>query len=62
MNLIIISLTILGAAGIVLLVKYELFDDTRNPFWARTLAIVLMFGGYVGVLALILSLFGIPLS
>ena len=62
MKLFIISLAVLGAASIILLVKYELFDDSRTPLWARMLAIIFMFGGYVGVLALIMSLFGIPLS
>ena len=62
MNLIIISLAIIGAIAVVYSITYELLCVHSNPLWARALATVLMLGGYVGFVALIMFLLRIPLS
>ena len=62
MNLIIISLALIGALGVVYSIVYDLLCVHSNPLWSRALAIILMLGGYVGVVALIMVLLKIPLS
>ena len=62
MNLIIISLALIGAAVVVYSIAHELLCVHSNPLWARALATLLMLGGYVGFVALIMLLIGIPLS
>ena len=62
MNLIIISLAIIGALAVVYSIVYTLVNIHTSPLWARALAIVLLLGGYVGVVALIMFLIKIPLS
>lgn len=62
MNLIIISLAIIGIIAVVFSIAHELLCVNDNPLWARALAIVLMLGGYVGFIALIMLLCGMPLS
>ena len=62
MNLVIISLAIMGAIAVAFSIANELLCVHNNPLWARALAIILMLGGYLGVVALIMLLCGMPLS
>ena len=62
MNLIIISLAILGALGVIYSFVDALVNVHTGPLWARILSIIILLGGYVGVVALIMLLFKIPLS
>ena len=62
MNLIIISLVIRGAIAVVYSIVYTLVNDHTGPLLARILSIIILLGGYVGVVALIMLLFKIPLS
>ena len=62
MNLIIISLALIGAIAVVYSITYELLCVHNNPLWARALATFLMLGVYVGFIALIMSLLKMPLS
>ena len=62
MNLIIISIFIIGVLSVAYAIVYTLVNVHTSALWARALAIVLMLGGYVGVVALIMLLIGIPLS
>ena len=62
MNLIIVSLTIMGALVVVYSVVHTLVNVHTSALWARILSIVLILGGYVGVVALIMLLLKIPLS
>ena len=62
MNLIIVSLTIMGALVVVYSVVHTLVNVHTSALWARILSIVLILGGYVGVVALTMLLLGIPIS
>ena len=62
MNLIIISLALIGAAMVVFSIVYTLVNVHTSALWVRILALILMLGGYVGIVALIMFLCGIPLS
>ena len=62
MNLIIISLAIIGAIAVAYSIIYTLVNVHTSALWARILSIVLLLGGYVGVVALIMFLLKIPLS
>ena len=62
MNLIIVSLTILGALAFVYSVVYTLVHVQDVALWARILSMIILFGVYVGVVALIMFLLRIPLS
>ena len=62
MNLIIISLALIGASAAVYSIVYTLVNVHTSALWARILATALMLGGYVGVVALIMLLLGMPLS
>ena len=62
MNLIIISLALIGALGVIYSIIYTLLYVRNSALWARILSIVLLLGGYVGVVALIMFLLKIPLS
>ena len=62
MNLIIISLAILGAIAVVYFIAYMLVNVHTGPLWARILSITILLGGYVDVVALIMLLIKIPLS
>ena len=62
MNLIIISLALIGAATVVFSIVYTLVNVHTSALWVRILALILMLGGYVGIVALIMFLFGMPLS
>ena len=62
MNLIIISLAIIGALAVVYSVAYTLANDHASALWARILSMIVLLGGYVGVVALIMILLRIPIS
>ena len=62
MNLIIISLALIGALAVVYSVVYILSHVQDVALWARILSMVLLLGAYVGVVALIMILLRIPLS
>ena len=62
MNLIIISIFIMGVLSVAYAVVYTLVNVHTSPLWARISALILLLGGYVGVVALIMLLLGTPLS
>ena len=62
MNLIIISLAILGALGVIYSFVDALVNVHNSALWARILSILLVLGGYVGLVALIMFLLRMPLS
>lgn len=62
MNLIIISLELIGVLAVAYSVIYTLLYVNDSALWERILSIILLLGGYVGVVALIMILLGIPLS
>ena len=62
MNLIIVSLALIGASAVVYSIVYTLVNVHTSALWARIIAMLLLIGGYVGVVALIMLLLKIPLS
>lgn len=62
MNLIIISLALIGAIAVVYSIVYTLVNVHTSALWARILALFLLLGGYVGIIALIMFLLKIPLA
>lgn len=62
MNLIVISIFIMGVLAIAYSVVYMLVYEHNSALWARIIALIVFFGGYVGVIALIMLLLKIPLS
>ena len=62
MNLIIISLALIGALVVIYSVVYTLVNIHNIALWARISAMLLLLGGYVGVVALIMLLLKIPIS
>ena len=62
MNLIIISLGLIGALVVVYSVVYTLVDVHTSALWERILSIFLLLGGSVGFVALIMIILRIPLS
>ena len=62
MNLIIISLELIGVLAVAYSVIYTLLYANDSALWERIIVMLLLIGGYVGVVALIMLLFGIPLS
>ena len=62
MNLIIISLAIIGASAVVCSISYTLEYVHSSALWARIFSMILLLGGYVGVIALIMLFLKIPLS
>ena len=62
MNLITISLAIIGALVVIYSVVYTLVNIHNIALWARISAMLLLLGGYVGVVALIMLLLKIPIS
>ena len=62
MNLIIISLALIGALVVVYSAVYTLVNVHYSALWARISAMLLLLGGYIGVVALIMLLLKIPLS
>ena len=62
MNLIIISFALTGILVVAYSVIYTLLYVKDSALWVRILAMILLFGGYVGVVALAMLLLGIPFS
>ena len=62
MNLIFISLATIGVFVIAYSIMYALVIDNDTALWARVLMLLIMFGGYAGVVALTMLLLGMPLS
>ena len=62
MNLIIIALALLGVFVVAYAIIYALICDNGTPLLARILSITILLGGYVGIIALTMLLFKIPLS
>lgn len=62
MNLIIISLALIGAITVVFSIVYTLVNVHTSALWVRILALILMLGGYVGIVALIMLLLRMPLA
>ena len=62
MNLIIISFALTGVLMVAYSVIYTLLYADDSALWERIIVMLLLIGGYVGVVALIMLLFGIPLS
>ena len=62
MNLIIISLALIGALVLAYSIVDTLANDHAIALWARILSIILLLGGCIGFVALIMLLLGIPIS
>ena len=62
MNLIITSLAILGAFVVANAIIYALICDNSVTLPMRILSLVIIIGGYAGVVALTMLLLGIPIS
>ena len=62
MNLAIVSLAIMGALVTVYAIIYTLTCDMPVTLPRRIFPLALLLGGYVGVVALIMLLLGIPIS
>lgn len=62
MNLIIISLAIIGVFVVAYSIVCALVCDNDTAWWVRVLMLLILFGGYAGVVALTMLLLGIPLS
>ena len=62
MNLIIISLATIGVFTVAYSIVYALVSDNDTAWWVRVLMLLILFGGYAGVVALTMLLLGIPLS
>ena len=62
MNLIIISIFIIGVLSVAYAIVYTLVNIHTIALWARIIATLLLLGGYVGGVALIMVLLGIPIS
>ena len=62
MNLIIISLATIGVFVVAYSIVYALVCDNDTALWVRVLMLLILFGGYAGVVALTMLLLGIPIS
>ena len=62
MNLIIISIFIMGVLAVAYAVVYMLVYERNSALWVRIIALIVFFGGYVGLIAIFMLLIGIPLS
>ena len=62
MNLIITSLAILGVLVVAYAIIYALICDNSVTLPMRILSLVIIIGGYAGVVALTMLLLGIPIS
>ena len=62
MNLIIIALSLLGILVVAYAIVYALIfcDDVTLP--VRILLLIIIIGGYAGIIALTMLLLGIPIS
>lgn len=62
MNLIITSLAILGVLVVAYAIIYALICDNSVTLPTRILSLVILIGGYAGIIALTMILLGIPIS
>ena len=62
MNLIITSLAILGVLVVAYAIIYALICDNSVTLPTRILSLVIIIGGYAGIIALTMILLGIPIS
>ena len=62
MNLIITSLAILGVLVVAYAIIYALICDNSVTLPMRILSLVIIIGGYAGIIALTMLLLGIPIS
>ena len=62
MNLIIISLAILGILVVAYAIIYALTCDDTFTLPVRILSLIIIIGGYAGIIALTMLLLGIPIS
>lgn len=62
MNLIVTSLAILGVFVIAYAIVYALICDDSVTLPVRILSLIILIGGYAGIIALTMLLLGIPIS
>ena len=62
MNLIVISLAILGVLVVAYAIIYALICDNSVTLPMRILSLIILIGGYAGIIALTMLLLGIPIS
>ena len=62
MNLIVTSLAILGVFVVTYAIIYALICDKSVTLPMRILSLIIIIGGYAGIIALTMHLIGIPLS
>ena len=62
MNLIITSLAILGVLVVAYAIIYALICDNSVTLPMRILSLIIIIGGYTGIIALTMLLLGIPIS
>ena len=62
MNLIITSLAILGVLVVAYAIIYALTYDDSATLPVRILSLIIIIGGYMGIIALTMLLLGIPIS
>ena len=62
MNLIVTSLAILGVLVVAYAIIYALICDNSVTLPVRILSLIILIGGYAGVIALTMLLLGIPIS
>ena len=62
MNLIVTSLAILGVLVVAYAIVYALICDNSVTLPMRILSLIIIIGGYAGIIALTMLLIGIPIS
>lgn len=62
MNLIIVSIFIMGVLSVAYAVVYTLVYERNRALWWRIIALILFFGEYVGFIAIFMVIIGMPLS
>ena len=62
MNLIVTSLAILGVLVVAYAIIYALICDNSITLPMRILSLIILIGGYAGIIALTMLLLGIPIS
>lgn len=62
MNLIVTSLAILGVFVVAYAIVYALICDDSVTLPVRILSLIILIGGYAGIIALTMLLLGIPIS
>lgn len=62
MNLIVTSLAILGVLVVAYAIIYALACDNSVTLPVRILSLIIIIGGYAGIIALTMFLLGIPIS